>query len=139
LVRVQVLDGQEAVPRLLKFRSGHSAPPVVVRHYADVSGDVFGASTAGQHRGVSPDHPQTAAAAPPGLSWRAILRRHPKLCWLLCLWLPPLRSIVSLHTNNPPAATVNYVAYCRACACCLQELTAASVCSAPSRTSRAAS
>lgn len=38
----QVLDGQEAVPRLLKFRNGHSAPPVVVRHYADVSGWLCG-------------------------------------------------------------------------------------------------
>jgi hypothetical protein len=42
---MQVLEGTEAVPRLLKFRSGHSAPPAVVRHYAEV-----GAIT----RGVQP-------------------------------------------------------------------------------------
>ncbi|KAF8055387.1 WDR36 [Scenedesmus sp. PABB004] len=34
-IKQWVLDGPEAVPRLLKFRSGHSAPPTVVRHYAE--------------------------------------------------------------------------------------------------------
>lgn len=32
-VKHWVLDGQEAAPRLLRFRSGHSAPPTVVAHY----------------------------------------------------------------------------------------------------------
>uniref|UniRef100_A0A383VCR0 Small-subunit processome Utp21 domain-containing protein n=1 Tax=Tetradesmus obliquus TaxID=3088 RepID=A0A383VCR0_TETOB len=34
-IKQWVLDGTDAVPRLLKFRSGHSAPPAVVRHYAE--------------------------------------------------------------------------------------------------------
>ncbi|KAF6265106.1 WD40 repeat-like protein [Scenedesmus sp. NREL 46B-D3] len=34
-IKQWVLDGADAVPRLLKFRSGHSAPPAVVRHYAE--------------------------------------------------------------------------------------------------------
>lgn len=35
-IKQWVFDGQDAQPRLLKFRSGHSAPPSVVQHYAEV-------------------------------------------------------------------------------------------------------
>ena len=37
-VKQWLMEGQEAVPRLLKFRCGHSAPPTVVAHYAEVRG-----------------------------------------------------------------------------------------------------
>ncbi|GBF88408.1 hypothetical protein Rsub_01120 [Raphidocelis subcapitata] len=34
-VKQWVFDGHDAVPRLLRFRSGHAAPPSVVAHYAE--------------------------------------------------------------------------------------------------------
>ena len=30
-----IFDGPDGMPRLLRFRSGHAAPPTIVRHYAD--------------------------------------------------------------------------------------------------------
>lgn len=34
-IKEWVLDGTDGQPRLLRFRNGHSAPPTIVRHYAD--------------------------------------------------------------------------------------------------------
>lgn len=34
-IKEWIFDGTDGQPRLLRYRSGHSAPPTIVRHYAD--------------------------------------------------------------------------------------------------------
>lgn len=36
-IKEWIFDGPDSQPRLLRFRSGHSAPPTIVRHYSDSS------------------------------------------------------------------------------------------------------
>jgi len=135
-VKHWIFDGPDEAGRLLRFRSGHSAPPTCVLHYGQVSGKEGGISAYSDAYPAAVDLPlpcRPTATLSPRLR-RVRLRRS---LLRYSAWRFHLAEAVAIPyltaLPRPPSSSS------RASVCCPQVATGLSACSPSSRTSRAAS
>ena len=56
MLQAQVFDAADGTARLLRFRSGHAAPPTVVRYYGDAGTRLLSAGGASRQCAAGSEH-----------------------------------------------------------------------------------